>query len=578
MQGAPLAGSSPRLLFQWAAGYDRRSLRPDVLAGLAVAGLVVPEAIAYAGIAGVPPAAGLASAAAGLLIFGVFGSSRHLAVSPTSASAVTLAATVAPLAAGSADRYVALASATAALVGLLFLVGGRLRLGFLSDFIARSVLKGFTFGLAITIISRQLPKLLGTPAASGDFLQRIAAAFVGGSGPHLPTVLLSVLAIFFIFAIAPRLGRVPPALSCLVVGLAAGAWLPAEQFGIETVGAHVAGVARPGLPAVGWNDLMALLPQAFGVSLLLLVESMGSARTYASRVGYEVDPNREMAALAAANLGSALSRGIVVGGGLSATAANHAAGARTQLAAIVAGAFSVLSLFVFLPYFRHLPEAILGAIVVHAVWHLLDVRTLREMSRIRRRSITDAMVALVGVLAFGILPGLLIAVTFSLVLLMQRISFPRFSILGRLPGTHTFVSVADHASAEPVPGMLIVRPDGMVFFANANRMRFAVLDYVRQATPKPECVIIDNEMVPELDMTSAEALSLLFENLEADGIVLRVARVREPVWDMLKRTGLVDRIGRHNLFWTMADAVAAPLHPGPADGPTPEELVASTQG
>lgn len=551
--------SLPRLALHWVSGYDRGSLRPDVLAGFAVAGLVVPEAIAYAGIAGVPPAAGLVSAAAGLLLFGVVGTSRHLAVSPTSASAVTLAASVAPLAAGSVDRYAALASATAALVGVLFLIGGRLRLGFLSDFIARSVLKGFTFGLALTIISRQLPKLLGTHATSGDFLTRLVAASTDGHGPHPPTVLLSSAALLFLFFVAPRLGKVPPALSCLVAGLAVGGWLPAERFGIHTIGAEIAGVPLPGLPAVGWTELMALLPAAFGVSLLLLIESMGSGRTFASRGGYEVDANRDMTALALANLGSAVTHGIVVGGGLSATAANHKAGARTQLASIVAGALSVLSLVAFLPYFRHLPEAILGAIVVHAVWHLLDVKTLREMSRVRRRSITDALVALVGVLVFGILQGLLVAVAFSLVLLMQRISFPRFSVLGRLPGTHTFVSMADHPNAEPVPGLLIVRPDGMVFFANANRMRLAVLDYVRQAVPKPACVIIDNEMVPDLDMTSVDALAMLFESLRADGILLRVARVREPVWEMLKRTGLAARIGRENLFWTMIDAADAPL-------------------
>ena len=551
--------SLPRLALHWVPGYDRGSFRPDALAGLAVAGLVVPEAIAYAGIAGVPPAAGLVSAAAGLLLFGVVGTSRHLAVSPTSASAVTLAASVAPLAAASVDRYAALASATAALVGVLFLLGGRLRLGFLSDFIARSVLKGFTFGLALTIISSQLPKLLGTHATSGDFLTRLVTAFTDGGGPHPPTVLLSSAALLLLFFVAPRLGKVPPALSCLVAGLAVGGWLPAERFGIHTVGAEIASVPLPGLPAVSWTELMALLPAAFGVSLLLLVESMGSARTFASRGGYDVDANRDMTGLALANLGSAVARGIVVGGGLSATAANHEAGARTQLAGIVAGALSVLSLVAFLPYFRHLPEAILGAIVVHAVWHLLDVRTLREMGRVRRRSITDAVVALVGVLVFGILQGLLVAVTFSLVLLMQRISFPRFSVLGRLPGTHTFVSMADHPTAEPVSGLLIVRPDGMVFFANANRMRLAVLDYVRQARPTPACVIIDNEMVPELDMTSVEALSMLFESLRADGIVLRVARVREPVWEMLKRTGLAARIGRENLFWTMSDAADAPL-------------------
>ena len=467
------------------------------------------------------------------------------------------------------DRYTALASATAALVGLLFFIGARFRLGFLSDFIARSVLKGFTFGLALTIISRQLPKLLGTHATSPDFLPRLVEAFTAGSGPHLPTVVLSVVAVAFVFLLAPRLGRVPPALSCLVLGLAVGGWLPAERFGIATVGSHLGGVPLPGIPLVSWADTVALLPSALGVSLLLLVETMGSARTYATRGGYDVDPNREITGLGIANLGSALARGIVVGGGLSATAANHAAGARTQLAALVAGALAVLSLVAFLPYFSHLPEAILAAIVVHAVWHLLDVQTLVEMSRVRRRSITDALVAVTGVLAFGILPGLLIAVTFSMVLLMQRISFPRFSVLGRMPGTSAFVSRSDHPNAEPLPGLLIVRPDGMVFFANANRMRLAVLEYVRQASPAPRCVIIDGEMVPDLDMTSTDSLMMLLEALRRDGITLRMARVREPVWEMLKRTGLASRIGQENLFWTMGDAVAASLPDRGAEGGGP---------
>ena len=266
---------------------------------------------------------------------------------------------VAPLAAGSIeDRYAALASATAALVGVLFLIGGRLRLGFLSDFIARSVLKGFMFGLALTIISRQLPKLLGTRATSGDFLTRLVAAFTDGHGPHLPTVLLSSAALLFLFFVAPRLGKVPPALSCLVAGLAVGGWLPAERFGIHTVGAEIARVPLPGLPAVGWTELMALLPAAFGVSLLLLIESMGSARTFASRGGYKVDANRDMTGLALANLGSAGARGIVVGGGVSATAANYAAGARTQLAGLRGGRKvpSVLSLVAVPPLLQAPPR------------------------------------------------------------------------------------------------------------------------------------------------------------------------------------------------------------------------------
>lgn len=519
-----------------------------------------------------PPGAGLAAAAAGLLLFGLFGTSRHLAVSPTSASAVTLAAAVAPLALGSVDRYVALASSVALIVGVLFLVAGRLRLGVLSDFIARSVLKGFTFGLALTIISRQLPKLLGTPADGSGFAERILHIVDGGHGPNLPTLLLSAVVVLFLFAGASRLRKIPSALACLVFGIAAGAFLPVDRWGIETVGSAASATAHFGLPAVSWGEMMTLVPSAFGVALLLLVESMGSARTFASRGGYDIDPDQEITGLGMANIGSALTHGIVVGGGLSATAANCAAGARTPLAGMTAGAVTLLSLLLLSPLFRHLPEAVLGAIVVHAVWHLLDVESLREMARVRRQSLTDALVALVGVLAFGVLPGLLIAVAFSLVLLMQRISFPRFSVLGRLPGTRTFVNVNDHPQAETIPGFLLFRPDGMIFFANANRMRLAVRDRVRRSDPKPRCVVLDGEMVPDLDMTSAETLSLLVDELAVDGILFRMARVREPVWDMLKKTGFVEKIGgREYLFWTMEEAVTAPLPGAVATTPPTEE-------
>ncbi len=474
-----------------------------------------------------------------MLLFGLVGTSRHLAVSPTSASAVTLAASVAPLAAGSGGplrgpRFRDCGAGRGAVLRRREVP----RLGFLSDFIARSVLKGFTFGLALTIISRQLPKLLGTHPTAPDFLPRIvsgvhdrqrSARADGATVVGRPAVPVPRRAEHWQGAT----GAVVPG-----AGFAIGEWLPAERYGILTVGAQMAGVPLPGVPDRGLTRHVALLPAAFGVELLLSSSRwLGADVRLARRV--RSGPNRDIrdwpwpVSAARSRMASSLAEGCRRPQRITGRSADAARGRR-------GGGAPVLSLVAFLPYCSHLAESILGAIVVHAVWHLLDVRTLREIARSAPVDHRRARGA-VGVSSSGS-SGLLIAVTFSLVLLMQRISFPRFSVLGRLPGT----GLREHGPITRTPNRCLACSSSAPTAWSSSRTRTACAWPCSTTSgrrwPTPACVIIDNEMVPDLDMTSVGLPCRCCSRASArDGIVLRLARVREPVWEMLKRTGLAAR-------------------------------------
>ena len=453
----------------WLPDLATITIRADLVAGVALAGLLVPEGLAYAGIAGVAPEVGLYSAAAGLAVYPLFGSSRHLAVTCTSGSAAMLAALVAPLAAGDAKRYATLASAAAIVAGLLFLLSSALKLGFISEFISKPVLKGFVFGLGLTIMIKQGPKLLGIEKGQGDTLDQTWQMIVSLPRSNLWTVAVGASALTVIFLLGAWAPRIPSALVVLVLGIVAVRNFGLQEHGVEIVGSVPTGLPHVGLPVVSRDDLAELFAGAIGIVLIVYAEALAAGRTFAAKYKYDVNPNQELAAMGVANLASGLMQGIIVGGGMSGTAANAAGGARSQLSAITTALISVLTLLFLMPLFQSLPEAVLGAIVIHAVWHLADVKEMRRLASLKTGSIWVALTAIAGVLVLGILKGLILAMCLTLAALLKKVSVPMDSVLGRLPGTRTFVDLALHPEAESVPGLLIFRPDGILFFANANR-------------------------------------------------------------------------------------------------------------
>ncbi len=542
---------------EWLPQYPRNYLRGDIIAGVALAGLLIPESMGYAEIAGLPPQAGLYATAFGLLAYAIFGSSRQLAVSPTSASSAILAATLAPLAVANPQKFAALASAVAVVLGVLFLVAGILKLGFISDFISKPVLKGFVFGIALNIIIKQLPKLLGIEPGKGHAYVQLWHTLKHVAQSNLWTIAVGAASLLVLFVVDRYMPRVPGALLVLVGGIAVSRLLQLHGHGVEIVGAIPAGLPRPGLPILTWSDWLQAAPAAVGLVLVLFAESMGAARTFAGKNGYDVDPNQELRALGVANAVSGIFRGMQVGGGTSGTAANDSNGAKSEFSSIAASATVILVLLFLTGWFYHLPEAVLAAIVIHAVWHLLDYKALLHFRTIAPNEFRQAAVAVVGVLAFDILDGLVLAVILSLIALMRFLSMPQVVVLGRLPQTGEFVDVERHPEAEQFPGVLMLRVDRIWFFANADGIREHAKELIRQAPSPLKTIIVNLAPVPLVDVTAVGALSELHASSVKHGRRLVLAAVRDPVRDTLARASLLSVLGEENIFRNMENAVQA---------------------
>ena len=521
-----------------------------------MAGLLIPEGMAYAGIAGVPPEMGLYAACVGMFVYAIFGTSRQLAVTSTSSSAAMLAALVAPVASADSGRYVVLVSAATIAVGCLFLLGGVLNLGAVSEFISKPVLKGFVFGLALTIIVKQAHKFLGIPGSQGNFFHQSGHVLASLADVNPWTLGVGAVALLIMFSLGAVAPKVPSVLIVLVLGILSFSW-----FGLERHGVEVVGTIRPGMPSLSWprvgeDELADVFIGAIGIVLVLIAEALAAGRTFAAKNNYEIAPNQELCAMGMANITSGLFGGMIVGGGMSGTAANDGAGARTQLSTITASMFVGLTLAFLLPLFRNLPEAVLGAIVVHAVTNLADVATLRYYAKLRTGSVWVAFAALLGVLQMGILRGLIFAVGLTLIALMHKLSSPQDSVLGRLPGTKNFVDVSRYPDAEQVPGLLIFRPNGVLFFANANRVHHRLLELVKATGTSLRVVIINLEASPEIDVTCLEMLRRLKGELQDSGVHLYFSRVADPVRDLFDRSGFLKELdGR--LFRGVNAAVAA---------------------
>ena len=539
----------------WLPRYSRTYLRGDVIAGIALAGLLIPEAMGYAEIAGLPPQAGLYATVFGLLAYAIFGTSRQLAVSPTSASSAILAATLAPLVIGNPQKYVVLASAVAIVLGLLFLVAGFGKLGFISDFISKPVLKGFVFGIALNIIIKQLPKLLGIEHGSGQAYKQLWHTLTHFMQSNPWTIAVGASALVVLFLVDHFIPRLPGALVVLVAGIAASRILELHQHGVEIVGLIPPGLPRPGLPILAWNDWLQAAPAAVGLVLVLFAESIGAARTFAGKNGYEIDENQELRALGFANVLSGVFRGMQVGGGTSGTAANDSNGAKTEISSIAASATVIVVLLFLTGWFYHLPEAILAAIVIHAVWHLLDYKALLRFRQISRIEFRESVFAVVGVLAFDILDGLLLAVLLSLIALMRFLSMPQVVVLGRLRDTGEYVDITRHPEAEQSPGILMLRVDRIWFFANADGIREHAKQLIHQAPQPLKAIIVNLSPVPLVDVTAVDALSQLHASCVRHGGRLVLAAVRDPVRDTFARAGLLSVIGEENIFRNMQNAV-----------------------
>lgn len=525
-----------------------KTLSADVLAGVSIAGLLLPEAVAYSGVANLPPQAGVIALFAGLVCYGLIGRSRFAIVSATSSSAAVLASAMLALGANTVGARVVLASALVMGTGIAFALAGCLRLGAMSNLIARPVLRGYAFGLALVIAVKQWPHLVDVHASASGFFALITELLRGFSSWQLPSLGCGLAALAGLFVLE-RIARVPGTLVVIVASIAASGVLAAH--GVVLTGPIHLALVLPEFapPGVRWLQLAEF---SLALMFILYAESYGSIRTYALKHDDEVQPNRDLLALGVANLVSGLFQGTPVGAGYSGTSANEAAGAQSRFAGLFAAAIVLALVLAFLRWIERIPEPVLAAIVIHAVSRSLRVGVFRNYFRWQRDRLV-ALAAVLAVIVFGVLNGLLVAIAFSVVMLLKALSSPRLSVLGRV-GEHDYVSIVRFPKAQIVPGMLVLRPEEPLFFGNAEPLFFQARDRVMKQ-PGTTLVVLSLEESADLDSTALESLGEYCGWLKTRGAELRLARLKDAARDALLRAGLPPLSGSTLDYSSVDDAV-----------------------
>ncbi|MEM9653595.1 MAG: solute carrier family 26 protein [Actinomycetota bacterium] len=552
----PLRQTLP--ILQWGPAYDRRDLRHDLAAGVTVGAMLVPQAMAYALLAGLPPTTGLYAATVPVLVYALFGTSRQLAVGPVAIVSLLTATALAPLAEEGTASYLAAAALLALLVGAVHLVLGLVRVGYLVNLLSHSVLVGFTAAAAIIIGFSQVKHLLGIAVDRTDHFHETVAEVVGNLGnANGPTVLVGALALGVLVALRRSAPRLPAALLVVIGSIIAVEALDLEARGVRLVGEipdSLPGFAIPELQASLIADLVAT---ALVITLVGFTESIAVAKAYARRHRYSVEPNRELIGLGAANVASGLFGGYPVTGGFSRTAVNDTAGARTPLASIVTAAIVLAAIAFLTPLLSSLPTAALGAIIVMAVVGLIDVAEMRHIATVKRSDLVGLSVAFVATLALGIEIGIAVAVVASMLVVFARMSRPHSAVLGRVAGTTSYRNVERFPEVITTAGIRIVRVDAALSFVNADGIKKLLLGHAAEAArTEPRALILDASGINDVDATGAEMLGELLEELAERRVTLHLTGAKGPVRDVLRRAGLWDALG-DRCHTTTHDAIAA---------------------
>ncbi len=536
-------------------GYRLEWLRYDLAAGLSVAAVAVPVAIAYAQLAGFPPVVGLYASMLPLVVYAALGTSRQLIVNPDAAACAMVAAIVTPLAAGDALLYNTLAVSLAVLTGIVCIAAGIFRLGFLADFLGKPVLVGFMNGIAISIVLGQIGKVFGFAIESGRILPRLFEFVTKLPSTHLPTLAVGTTAFAVMIGVRRFLPTFPAPLIALAVAVAA-----VELFALDRSGVAVLGIVPAGLPRLGWTPvpstlLAPLATGAAGLALVSVTSGMVTARSFASRNRYEINVDREFVALGACNIASGLSQGFAVTGADSRTAMNDAAGGKTQLTGIIAAATIAVVLIFFTGVLRYLPNAALGAVLILAGIGLFDWRALVRFYRIREGEFLVCVAAMLGVVILGALQGIALAIALAMLVLLVRSSRPTDAVLGRVEGLQGFFDPSQHDGAKPLPGLLLYRFNASIIFYNAPYFKQRLLG-AADANPDARWLIVDGGPITHLDSTGADTIAGLVDDLAGRNIRLAIGGVVPQVQRMLERSGALDRLGSDTVFETLRAAVA----------------------
>ena len=525
-------------ILKWLPQYDRSWLRFDIIAGLTLWGLVVPEAMAYAGIAGLPPQAGLYTLVAALLVYALLGTARHLSVGPTSATAALLASSVAAALVATAaatasdpEAYQTYATAFVLVTGLVFLAAGLAKLGFITQFLSKPVMDGFVMGIAIFVAVGQLNKLFGVTKPEGNTVEKLVGIIKQLPQANWTTFVVGVMALALLFLLPRWNKKIPAGLVVLFGAIALSAALDLSgNYGVEVVGTLPKGLPSLTIPRVPLTTYLAMVLPAIGVLLVAFSEALGVAHEFAEKHGYEVNADQELNAHAVTNLVSALFGGMLAAGGMSASAVKEGAGARTQVTNLVAWVVTIVTLLFLTPLFAPLPEAVLAALIIHAVWHIIASRKLQKLQQESRVEVWFGVLALAGVLLIDVLQGMVIGLVASLLFVVYKTSRPHIASLGRVPGAPgAYSDLSRHPENIPVPGVLIVRVDAQLYYANALTVRDHVKAMLAEMETPPRAVIFDASAQDEIDVTSTNIIKSLYKELHGKGIEVYIADVHAPV-------------------------------------------------
>jgi len=541
---------------RWLGTYQAAWLPADVIAGVTLAAYAIPVSLAYASLAGLPPQVGIYGYLLGGLGYALLGSSRQLAVGPTSAISLMVAASVVQMAEGDAQRYVQIASLAAFTVAGLCLLAWLLRLSVLVRLISDSILVGFKIGAGLTIAMTQLPSLFGVAGGGHNFFERVYL-LIGQLG-HMQIVVFAVGAIAIALLLMGERWLPGRPVALAVVALAI---FLATALGLPAIGVPVTGNIPQGLPslagpALRLRDIEGIMPLAAGCLLLAYIEGVSAARTFAAKHGYELDPHQEFLGIGAANLGAALGHGYPVAGGLSQSAVNDKAGASTPLALVVASITLALCLLFLTDLLENLPKAVLAAVVLTAILGLFDFRALLHMWRVSRIDFYAATTAIMGVLLLGILQGILLAALVSILLLLARASQPHVAFLGRIPGTNSYSDLARHPENEPLGNVIAFRPEASLLYVNAGSVLETVMTSVLNDRSKIRAVICDLSASPYVDLAGARMLRALYGELAARSIALQIVGARGRVRDLLRADGLAEKVGELERAVSLDDAIS----------------------
>ncbi|HFJ9859220.1 TPA: SulP family inorganic anion transporter [Pseudomonas aeruginosa] len=549
-------------LARWVPGLDsllhyrRAWFRPDVQAGLSVAAIQIPTAIAYAQIAGFPPQVGLYACILPMLIYALIGSSRQLMVGPDAATAAMVAAAITPLAAGDPQRLVDLSMIVAIMVGLFSIVAGLARAGFIASFLSRPILVGYLNGIGLSLLVGQLGKLFGYEAATSGFVAGILALLENLLHIHWPTLILGSLSLLLMVLLPRRFPQLPGALCGVLLASLAAALLGLDSYGVELLGEVPAGLPQLSWPQTSLEELKSLLRDATGITVVSFCSAMLTARSFAARHGYSINANHEFVALGLANIGAGVSQGFAISGADSRTAVNDMVGGKTQLVGVVAALVIAATLLLLNKPLGWVPMPALGAVLLLAGWGLIDVQALKGFWKLSRFEFSLCLLTTVGVLSVGVLPGIFVAVSIAVLRLLYYTYRPSDAVLGWMHGIDGQVELAKYPQATTLPGLVIYRFDAPLLFFNADYFKQRVLAVV-DGSERPNAVLLNAEAMTNLDISGLATLHEVQQILKAQGVHLSLARVTGQTLDLLQRSSMLGEIKPPLVFSSVRSGVSA---------------------